>query len=103
MTYFLADLEVLNVFVTADRTRVGLENPVTLMCSIVEDILTTYTYSWMHNGALLSSGTSPTLTFSVLDFGTYDCEVLSAVSIGRGSVRLVEGGESLLDTQGPPY
>ena len=80
------------VFVTADRTRVGLGTPVTLTCH-VEENQATYTYSWSHDGALLNSETSPTLTFSVQDFGTYVCQVLSAVSIGRGNVTLVEGGE----------
>ena len=83
---------------TTDSNRVILGSPVTLTCNVVEADQRSYTYSWMHNGALLSSGTSPTLTFSVQELGTYICEVLSAVGIGRGNITLEEGGESLFDT-----
>ena len=76
----------------------GLGSPVTLMCNVMEEKQRSYTYSWMHDGALLNSGTSPTLTFNVREFGTYICGVLSAFRTGRGNITLEEGGELILHT-----
>ena len=85
------------VFITADRYRVGVGSPVTLMCRASEADHRGYVYSWTHNDAPLSKVKSviSISSFSVQDVGTYVCEVLGAIEIGRGNVVLEEGGKFL--------
>lgn len=95
--------EFIPVIARADHTVVGVGIPVALRCNAIEANQRNYTYSWTHNGTLLSNETSPVvriLSFNSQDAGTYVCEMLSAVGRGRGIVILEEGGESLLQARG---
>ena len=81
---------MLKVFITADRYRVGVGSPVTLTCSTGEADHRGYVYSWTQNHVPLSNVKSviSISSFSVQDVGTYVCEVLGAIEIGRGNVVL---------------
>lgn len=87
------------VSVTADHNRVGLGNSVTLTCSVSDPEASkrNYTYLWWYEDALFNNkkSSSPTISFSVQDFGTYVCEVLTAGVVRRGHVVLEEGGKLL--------
>ena len=67
---------------------------VTLTCSTSEADHRGYVYSWTHNHVPLSNVKSviSISSFSVQDVGTYVCEVLGVIEIGRGNVVLEEGG-----------
>ena len=87
--------ELLLVFVTADRNRVGAGSPVTLTCTVIGANQKQYNYSWTRDGVLLGTRTSSILTipsFSVRNVGTYVCEVLSAIGVVSGRTALEEGG-----------
>ena len=84
------------VNVTADRTRVGPGGAATLTCTVTRGNPMTYTYSWTHEGAVLSGETSATLSltsFSMDAVGAYTCEVMNDAGSGMDSITIELGGE----------
>ena len=86
------------VELTADATRVGLGDMVTLTCSVVRANPPSVTYTWTNvNTNTILSETSSTLilsSISMADIATYRCEATNAAGTGMDTIAIELGGQS---------